>query len=125
MGVFIWSGAGLVAGVCANPSAPSRAVTRISRNIFFIRFSEEPRLAAVRISGWDLIVLPILKSNRTLARSGLPGQSNWSFQAEQLNLNSVRIRLSDPNRSRLVKRARFKPTALRRSASASRYNAGR
>lgn len=33
-----------------------------------------------------LIVLPILISNRTLARSGLLGQKTWSIQVTQLNL---------------------------------------
>ena len=45
VGAFIWSGAELVAGVCANPKAPSRAVTTISSNTFFMESSEESRLA--------------------------------------------------------------------------------
>ena len=47
VGVLIWSGVGLESGVCANPGAPSRAVTTMSRNTLFMESSEEPRLAAV------------------------------------------------------------------------------
>lgn len=47
VGGLIWSGVGRVSGVCANPDAPSRAVTTISRNTLFMESSEEPRLAAV------------------------------------------------------------------------------
>ena len=45
-GVLVWSGVGLVAGVCANPSAPIRAVTTISKNTFFMESSEKSRPAA-------------------------------------------------------------------------------
>jgi hypothetical protein len=47
VGVLIWSVAGLAAGICANPSAPSTAVTTISVNSLFMKSSEESRLAAV------------------------------------------------------------------------------
>jgi hypothetical protein len=45
--MLVWSVLMLAVGVCANPSATSRAGTTISKNAFFMESSEESRLAAV------------------------------------------------------------------------------
>ena len=45
--MFTWFVLLLAAGVCANPSATSRAGTTISKNTLFMESSEKSRLAAV------------------------------------------------------------------------------
>jgi hypothetical protein len=58
--MLVWSGLGLATGVCANPSATSKATTAINKNALFMESSEDSRPAAVRNFAWDLILLPIL-----------------------------------------------------------------
>ena len=51
----VLDGSVLLFGVCANPSATSKAGRTISRNTLFMESSKEFRLAAVRNFVWDLL----------------------------------------------------------------------
>jgi hypothetical protein len=81
--MLVWSALMLAAGVCANPSATSRAGPAINKNALFMESSKESRLAAVRNFAWDLILLP--DSGVEPSRRSGSGVRTWSIQVKPHN----------------------------------------